>query len=144
MESALLAYGGLTCLTGVRTIFVCDIGLFFKEVADNNDDVVNHTWQAQLKRILSAVMQRRSSYRLRENRMRFSMGCRVDNPYRIRCTNSAESQSNRYTSVGWMRVMKTTQMLLICRCCFVCLFLILVCICWVYFGMGSLRFSFTM
>ena len=51
--------------------------------------------QIQLKKILSAVMQKRSGYKLREKRFRFSMGCQVKNPYLRQTSITHDSSLNR-------------------------------------------------
>lgn len=53
--------------------------------------------QIQLKRILSAVAEKRSGFKLREKRFKFAVGCDVKNPYIRQATLMPDPTINRYS-----------------------------------------------
>ncbi|XP_076454582.1 transcriptional adapter 1-like [Babylonia areolata] len=79
---------------------VCAWEVGLQDVQDSVIRLVIHALELQLKRILSAVMQKRSGYKLREKRFRFAMGCEVRNPYlRQACISPDPSLHSEATTV---------------------------------------------
>ncbi|KAK7095189.1 hypothetical protein V1264_006634 [Littorina saxatilis] len=84
---------------------VCAWEMGLQDVQDSVVRLVVHALEIQVKKILSAVMQKRSGYKVREGRMRFSMGCQVKNPYlrqtAITHDTSLNSEATTITNSGY-------------------------------------------
>ncbi|KAL8625934.1 hypothetical protein ACOMHN_012526 [Nucella lapillus] len=79
---------------------VCAWEMGLQDVQDNVVKLIIHALEMQLKKIVSAVMQKRSGYKVREKRFRFSMGCGVRNPYlRQACITPDPSLHSEATTV---------------------------------------------
>ncbi|PVD21712.1 hypothetical protein C0Q70_17512 [Pomacea canaliculata] len=93
----------LALLHGRSLVCAWETGL--QDVQENVAKLIVHALEIQLKRVLSAVMESRSGYKLREKRFQFAMGCETPNPYLRQASqvsdSSLNSEATTITSSGY-------------------------------------------